>query len=802
MSARRLGVVALALVSGCAQGTFVSLSIDQRATSPATTRLGFALMLDGRSASGSLTGSGGKAITFPTTATLQIGSGSGAMSVVATAYDAAGAVIDEAAANVDVLAGKTVPLTLTLGGGPSGGDMAVGGDGGGLPGVPGAPTNVVASSGNAQATVSWSPPASSGSGPITSYTIKSMPGAMTMTTPDGTTTAVSFTGLTNGTMYTFSVAATNASGTGPAATSNPATPTATPMVPSAPTGVAAVANVDHGATISWTASDNHGSPLQGYAVSFASQSGVLTTAGPMATSAQVTGLTPGMTYNFSVTSTNGVGSSAASFPSNNIVAATKPDAAPTSVMATANVDRGATVSWTAPATSGFSPITKYTVTASPGGATATTADGMTTNAVVTGLTAGTAYTFTVFASNIIGDGPSSSASSPVTALTVLPAPTGVFACGANGKINLSFNSVAGAQSYDVFYSTSTPATGGSKINVTASPAAITVANGSYYVAIESVNAVGDGPPSSEVTALADSQVHDTLFVAATDSAVVDTFDCASQLPSGTSSPSRTLTLAAVTGGIAVDPVDNVLFVAGNSGSLNVGIWLDATNVSGTKTPDYTMTGVSAGALALDLAHKKLYAGAGQVERYGYSAISDLATATSEATFFSPAGAGLVHQLYVNPANGDLWGAGFASGGTNGQCGAMGVWKAANTATGGGATRIYKIAGDQSCNYYGVSYLPANGGTLYSGESALWWITNIDSNAGGVTTFITPTGTLAQPVMSLSMANNLVWIMPSSSTSPGNGEVMMWNLASLSGAAVKTFSSPHTHGTNGNIVYIP
>jgi hypothetical protein len=78
-------------------------------------------------------------------------------------------------------------------------------------------------------------------------------------------------------------------------------------------------------------------------------------------------------------------------------------------------DKRATVRWTAPADNG-SPITSYTVTASPGGATVTVA-GTSRSAVVTGLTNGTAYTFTVKATNAAGTGP---ASAPSAAVTPLP----------------------------------------------------------------------------------------------------------------------------------------------------------------------------------------------------------------------------------------------------------------------------------------------------------------------------------------------------------------------------------------------
>ena len=86
-----------------------------------------------------------------------------------------------------------------------------------------------------------------------------------------------------------------------------------------------------------------------------------------------------------------------------------PDA-PLGVSATAG-DASATVSFSAPAFDGGAPITSYTVTASPGGATVT---GASSPIVVTGLTNGTAYTFTVTATTGAGTGEASAASSAVT----------------------------------------------------------------------------------------------------------------------------------------------------------------------------------------------------------------------------------------------------------------------------------------------------------------------------------------------------------------------------------------------------
>ena len=70
-------------------------------------------------------------------------------------------------------------------------------------------------------------------------------------------------------------------------------------------------------------------------------------------------------------------------------------------------DGQATVSFSAPATNGGAAISSYTVTASPGGRTAT---GSASPLTVTGLTNGTSYTFTVTATNALGTGPASAAS--------------------------------------------------------------------------------------------------------------------------------------------------------------------------------------------------------------------------------------------------------------------------------------------------------------------------------------------------------------------------------------------------------
>ncbi len=103
--------------------------------------------------------------------------------------------------------------------------------------LPGPPTLVVATAGDAGASVSFSPPASNGGAAVISYTVT----ATDLTTPtnggetaSGAASPITVTGLTNGDSYTFTVTATNSAGTGPA--SDPSNT----VVPVSPIGIASV----------------------------------------------------------------------------------------------------------------------------------------------------------------------------------------------------------------------------------------------------------------------------------------------------------------------------------------------------------------------------------------------------------------------------------------------------------------------------------------------------------------------------------------------------------------------------------
>jgi uncharacterized protein (TIGR02145 family) len=175
--------------------------------------------------------------------------------------------------------------------------------------VPGAPTAVVATAGNASASVAFVAPTNNGGSAITGYTVTSNPGNITA---PGATSPISVTGLTNGTPYTFTVVATNAIGNSVAsAASTAVTPVAPNTVPGFPTSVVATAGNALASVAFVAPTNNGGSAITGYTVT-SNPGGITATGGATSTSINVTGLTNGTPYTFTVVATNAIGNSLAS----------------------------------------------------------------------------------------------------------------------------------------------------------------------------------------------------------------------------------------------------------------------------------------------------------------------------------------------------------------------------------------------------------------------------------------------------------------------------------------------------------
>ena len=126
----------------------------------------------------------------------------------------------------------------------------------------------------------------------------------------------------------------------------------------------------------------------------------------------------GNTVRCVVTATNVVSAVSANSNSTASVAATVPGA-PTIGTATATGSTTATVAYTAPASNGGATITSYTATSSPSGVTGTLSQAGSGTITVSGLSAGTAYTFTVKATNSVGQSAASAASNSITTVPAL-----------------------------------------------------------------------------------------------------------------------------------------------------------------------------------------------------------------------------------------------------------------------------------------------------------------------------------------------------------------------------------------------
>ena len=351
--------------------------------------------------------------------------------------------------------------------------------------VPGAPTIGSATGGNAQASVSFTAPASNGGATITGYTVTSAPGNIAASCPSSPCVV---SGLTNGTAYTFTVKANNSAGAGASsAASNSVTPATTPGAPT----ISTVTVTNSAATITFAApASNGGSAIMNYTAT-ASPGGLQVTCS--SSPCVVNGLTNGQPYTFTLHATNGVGAGPESVASASVTPATTASA-PTIGTATGGNGQ-ATVTFTASTSNGGSAITGYTVTSSPGGVSATCAS---SPCIVSGLTNGTAYTFTVAANNGPGVSAASAASNSVTPATTPGIPTGVSATAANGAASVSFTAPAsnGGSAITDYVVTVSP--GGATVTCAGSPCAITgLTNGTAYrFSVHAENVVGAGTESA------------------------------------------------------------------------------------------------------------------------------------------------------------------------------------------------------------------------------------------------------------------------------------------------------------------
>lgn len=258
-----------------------------------------------------------------------------------------------------------------------------------------------------------------------------------------TSTTYNVSGLSASTSYTFKVIAKNASGSAPG-TGLGATTTATTSAPpqTAPadiTGLAANSITTTSLTLNWTSSPT--------ATSYDVYNGAALLGNTTGVTYNVTGLTSNTPYTFQVIAKNSAGS-APGTGSGASVSATTLVSAPADVtgLSSSGVTQTTlTLTWT-----GSTGATSYDVY---NGATLLT-NVTNTSYSVSGLTAGTLYTFKVIAKNAGGSAPGTGNGSSVNVTTVVAAPADVTNLSVSNlsstTLTLNWTSSPTATSYDVY----------------------------------------------------------------------------------------------------------------------------------------------------------------------------------------------------------------------------------------------------------------------------------------------------------------------------------------------------------------
>ena len=369
---------------------------------------------------------------------------------------------------------------------------------------PGAPTNIDLAPAPTSIGISWDVPASDGGLSIDAYvaTVYLASSGAPVAHCRVSTTSCEVTGLQTATSYVVRVIAHNAEGY--SASISTAGPVLTGYnVPGEPQAVAVTAAPET-VTVSWsTPVSDGGGALTGYTATADDGNGGRFTCSTQLLTCTITGLTDGVTYTITVVATNGVGDSTSSTP-RDATPGTVPDA-PTDIAVTPGNGQ-ASVSWLPPLFSGGSDVTGYTVTADDGNGgqfTCTTTTKL--GCIVTGLTNGVSYTFTVTATNPTGESKSST-STAATPKTNPSAPTITRVTPGDGTLSVSFTAPAANGGATVTQYTATANDGNGSLFTCTTSLGLTctitgLTNGvNYAVTVVATNSIGDSNSSASTSA--------------------------------------------------------------------------------------------------------------------------------------------------------------------------------------------------------------------------------------------------------------------------------------------------------------
>ena len=271
--------------------------------------------------------------------------------------------------------------------------------------VPGAPTiSTATATGGTTASVTFTAPSDNGGAAITSYTASSSPGNITGTLNQANGGTITVTGLTTDTEYTFTVRATNSSGTSNVSTaSNSIRTFAVPVNTAIPviSGSAVVGRVITASTGTWT-----GNPTR-YTYQW-QRSGA--NIGGATSSTYTLGSSDGGSTSIwcVVTAINAAGNTSVKTGIINYVLVPTAPGAVQNLIAESVSSQSATLSWEAPSSDGFSPITGYDISwygwgsLGYGGSSGTARTTATTYTIP--VNSGVSYSITVKAINAVNLG--------------------------------------------------------------------------------------------------------------------------------------------------------------------------------------------------------------------------------------------------------------------------------------------------------------------------------------------------------------------------------------------------------------
>jgi len=282
--------------------------------------------------------------------------------------------------------------------------------------APSVPRFISASIGYTTASVSWWSPTDSGGSPITEYRIEMNVAGSDTWSLIGTTPIsrrfLTVSNLTPNIVHTFRVFAVNARGTSNASQTASVIPRAI-GTPSAPRNLTAQ-NVGYSVALSWQAPASRGyASVVDYVIQYSTTNGqswaTIAEAVSTQTSHVVTWLSDAVSTGFRVQAVNSYGGGLYS-STVSIVPNVPPSApqAPTIESVQAG-NASALIAWR-PASDGGA-ASSYTVRSNPDSKTCSTSG---LSCIITGLSNGTSYTFTVSATNVMGTSTPSQPSSPVT----------------------------------------------------------------------------------------------------------------------------------------------------------------------------------------------------------------------------------------------------------------------------------------------------------------------------------------------------------------------------------------------------